>query len=357
MNHETNVYKMEPVKRIHDIIHGYIEVSAAALAIIDRPEFGRLRWIKQLGFVNYVYPCANHTRWEHSLGVYWLAKKYAIVLGADPVQAELIAIGGLCHDIGHGPLSHTFERFTNVSHEQRGLEIVDKIFSGIGLIADNYGNQIDFGDHTTVEFIKAVMTGSGIHSSLSWPFEIVSAKSGIDVDKMDYIMRDSYHTTGAFRFEYEQLFHHSHIIDGRIVYDSRQLVNLNTLWYMRYCMFNNVYMHPVCTAFEVMALDMLMHSGWSRDMTIDDYLLLDDSDIRMLIKAGTCEAAVCISNRFIYTLVEGTGKLSSSTDSAWLTYTYNCHGGGRVLVVDNGQVREVTLQAPGFTVNRQYVRY
>ena len=99
---------------IYDIIHGNIVIDELAKRIIDTEEFQRLRNIKQLGCCNFVFPGAVHTRFEHSIGVYHLAKKYIDIFNKDKEyfterEKECISIAGLIHDIGHGPYRHLFD--------------------------------------------------------------------------------------------------------------------------------------------------------------------------------------------------------------------------------------------------------
>ncbi|MHA1187350.1 MAG: HD domain-containing protein, partial [Candidatus Heimdallarchaeota archaeon] len=106
--------------------HGYIFIDSLSKQLIDTPYFQRLRRIKQLSGSEFVYPGANHTRFEHSLGVSYLAEKMTKSLQNDEdidlqeKDIELVKTAGLLHDIGHGPFSHTFEAIlhkTNKHHE------------------------------------------------------------------------------------------------------------------------------------------------------------------------------------------------------------------------------------------------
>ena len=108
-------------KVIRDPLHGYIELDELARAIIDTVEMQRLRRIRQLGFSYLVYPGANHTRFEHSLGTYHLLNVLLDRLDvAKEVEKELL-VASLIHDVGHGPYSHVTEpliqKFTGRSHE------------------------------------------------------------------------------------------------------------------------------------------------------------------------------------------------------------------------------------------------
>ena len=94
---------------IRDPVHGYVLLEGLALELADTPQMQRLRWIKQLGLASLVYPGANHTRFEHSLGAYHLADLLANHLGLQEEDKMLVCAAALLHDVGHGPLSHATE--------------------------------------------------------------------------------------------------------------------------------------------------------------------------------------------------------------------------------------------------------
>ena len=102
-------------------------MPAVAVAIIDTPQFQRLRFLKQVGTCYFVYPNANHSRFQHSLGVGHLAYEYAKKLQAknpgliDEKDCQCVLIAGLCHDLGHGPFSHLWEGFVKEASDQGKL--------------------------------------------------------------------------------------------------------------------------------------------------------------------------------------------------------------------------------------------
>ncbi|MEF8872678.1 MAG: HD domain-containing protein, partial [Haloarculaceae archaeon] len=109
---------------VKDSVHDHIEVTGVASDLLDTPPVQRLRRIRQLGTVDLVYPSANHTRFEHSLGVYHLANRALSHLGIEGQQAERVRAAALLHDIGHGPYSHNIEgliyRQTGKYHDDIG---------------------------------------------------------------------------------------------------------------------------------------------------------------------------------------------------------------------------------------------
>src|SRR5512139_3572871 len=121
------------VKIIKDPVHGYIEVEDFALALLDSPILQRLRYIKQLGFSYLVYPGANHTRFEHSLGTMFLADVASHRFGLGDSEHTLIVTAALLHDIGHGPFSHASEplmqKFLDRSHDD--IEMMVEELAGI----------------------------------------------------------------------------------------------------------------------------------------------------------------------------------------------------------------------------------
>ncbi|XP_059152281.1 deoxynucleoside triphosphate triphosphohydrolase SAMHD1-like [Physella acuta] len=128
---ESLVNKSRVMKVYNDPIHGHIEVNPACQAIIDTPIFQRLRFIKQLGMVYYVYPGAGHNRFEHSLGVYHLAGQFVRNLRQNQPELDItendilcVEIAALCHDLGHGPFSHVFDNLflTAIAEEKKKKE-------------------------------------------------------------------------------------------------------------------------------------------------------------------------------------------------------------------------------------------
>ena len=165
------------MKKIRDPIHNYIVLDELEIELIDTPIMQRLRRIKQLGMAYLVYPGANHTRFEHSLGVYWLARECCKVLELDKTESQAIYIAGLLHDIGHGPFSHLTEEIKNYpSHKSITVDLIK--WSVISDVLSKYG--------LNVSEISKFIEGKGKFGSL--------ISSELDVDRMDYLEWDAHYT-------------------------------------------------------------------------------------------------------------------------------------------------------------------
>ncbi|KAE9548011.1 hypothetical protein FO519_008781 [Halicephalobus sp. NKZ332] len=195
------------------VYHNNLKIPKVCLSIIDTPAFQRLDSIGQLGIVRRIYRQATHTRFEHSLGVADLArrvmtelrKKRKDVTGTDML---CVIIAGLCHDLGHGPFSHTFEFALKDSgiefrHEEMSVAIFDHILKTEPKAKKELFTYLNEQD---IQFIRELIDPPkedidrnfnvrGRGKEKIWMYEIVSNTfHGLDIDKMDYIIRDSHHT-------------------------------------------------------------------------------------------------------------------------------------------------------------------
>ena len=164
---------------IKDSVHDHIEIEGVAEALLDTPTVQRLRHIKQLGTVQLVYPSANHTRFEHSLGVYHLADRALAELGIEGRQAERVRAAALLHDVGHGPFSHNIEDLT-ARHTGKYHDDVDE------LLAEGEVGEVLRAHDLDPAHIAGLVAGEGQFGQL------VSGE--LDVDRMDYLVRDAHHT-------------------------------------------------------------------------------------------------------------------------------------------------------------------
>ena len=234
---------------IFDEIHGFIKVNDVERAIIDTPIFQRLRHIAQTGLAYYVYPGATHTRLSHSIGVLHLAGRVGSnllnegYLTSDELQ--LLRLAALLHDIGHYPLSHSLELCLfrlygeSACHENLTLEVLRK-----SIIADKLK---DYG-YTPNEIIS-ILKGECKNNLLT---QIIS--SDTDIDKMDYLLRDSKHTGVAYGvIDVERLVNTLSVdANGDLALLEKGLGALENLYLARLQMYKTVYYHKTIVSFELM---------------------------------------------------------------------------------------------------------
>ena len=251
-------------KKIYDPIHGFIPVKPHLLSIIDTQEFQRLRDLKQLGATHYVFPSATHTRFEHSIGVSFLARKLMESLQKNQPslniterQIQLVEIAGLIHDLGHGPFSHLWDNYVifnnEEEHEVRSCNIFSQMISYYNL------NITEKECDTICELINP----SEKHTR-DWMFQIVANKRcQLDVDKIDYIQRDSlYLGNVGMKGEFDRLITEARVVkteDG--IYELGWFHRLNyeifSLFTNRYRLHKLVYNHHTVKSYEYLILQIL----------------------------------------------------------------------------------------------------
>jgi len=235
---------------IIDPIHDFIRVYPHELSIIDSPIFQRLRRIRQLSGAHLTYPAAQHTRFEHSLGVMHIASQagHALnekgILQSDDIQ--ILRLAGLLHDIGHGPFSHLFEEIIQekkISHEDFGKEII--LNSEIG---DNLSNN---------GFDKKLVTSIAFgHSKLQYMNEIVSGV--LSADMMDYLLRDGYFTGAEHaKIDHKRITQSLDVHKRKLALERSALYSFESMMHSRYQMFKAVYFHKTVRAAEVMLIEAL----------------------------------------------------------------------------------------------------
>lgn len=172
------------VEVVRDLLWQNIALEPAALDVVETPVFQRLRYVRQLGHAFLVYPGATHSRFEHALGAYWLARRALDILGAregggaiSGADALFVRLGALLHDIGHYPFSHALEEAGFTSHETLAAELLTR-----APLADVLGAH---GFAHPVEAFGALIRGGSDHPLAG----LISGS--IDVDKIDYLKRDA----------------------------------------------------------------------------------------------------------------------------------------------------------------------
>ena len=274
------------MKVFHCNIHGDIYVSDLALSLIDTREFQRLHYIHQMGMAYKVFPTAKHSRFEHSIGTYYLTGLLLDRLdpeGLDSHTRELIKIGGLLHDIGHGPFSHLFDNFFLKDysgawkhHETRSQDIFKYIVKKYNLNFTKEDQEI------ITEVIEPTRT--------EWWLNIVNNKiTGIDVDKLDYIIRDNLTLGLKLNIDVNRIINNSAIIDKQICYCDRIKDDIFNLLYVRFRLYTEIYTHPTSLRFELIMCEIL------KDLNKDD-------NIMNIIKTKNVEQFCQLTDAYIITL-------------------------------------------------------
>ena len=248
-------------KQIYDPVHKFITLTPLMIKIIDTYEFQRLRDLKQLGATYFVFPSATHTRFEHSLGVCHLVdiilnelKKNQPELSITDRLIELVKIGGLIHDLGHGPFSHLYDNYVRTScepeHEQRGITIFKNMVNKYKLSINS----------DELHFICNIIEPPEQLKS-NWLYQIVNNKiNHIDVDKIDYIMRDSYHI-GLQYNDFSRLLSMIKVLDYNdnkvLAYNDKLQQDIYLLFSSRYRLHKQIYNHHAVKAFEYLLIPIL----------------------------------------------------------------------------------------------------
>ena len=210
--------RLRHLKSIQDRVHGQIELGGLLVAVMDTAEFQRLDRVRQLGGCYFVYPSATHTRKEHSIGVAHLAGFMARHLAKSQPELEIdeadvlcVELAGLVHDLGHGPFSHMFEEFMSEAtppnapkweHEEMSGKLLRRLLRVNEVPVADYFPDCSAADaEEHINFVVKLI--EGLKDEAKWPddigrrenkrflFDIVSNKrNGIDVDKLDYLVRD-----------------------------------------------------------------------------------------------------------------------------------------------------------------------
>lgn len=261
-------------RRLRDPVHGLIvfnakdSVDMCAWKLIDTPEFQRLRRIKQLGFSEFVFPGATHSRFAHSIGVFHTARQLVRIiereLGAvDPKRTAVATLAALLHDLGHGPFSHTFEevqksRGVKKEHEEWTAEIILNSKGEIKPILDQFGYGKSFAKE--IAALLLAETPKDIYHAI--------VSSSFDADRLDYLRRDRMMTgSGAGAIDFDWLLDNVRIASIHIgadedkggsaavqtfCLDRKALQAAETFLLARYHLFDQVYLHKTTRCLELM---------------------------------------------------------------------------------------------------------
>ena len=258
---------------IIDPIHDFIRAYSTEITIIDNPIFQRLRRIRQLSGAHLVYPGAQHTRFEHSLGVMHIAAQAGQVLQEKGIinsnDIKNIRLAALLHDIGHGPFAHIFEevlqRKKKASHEEIGRDLILK--TEIGDVISKSGfdkkliTKLAFGD-SKFQFMNEIISGA------------------LSADMMDYLLRDGYFTGAEHaKIDHKRITQSLDVYQKKLALEKSALYSFESMMHSRYQMFKAVYFHKTVRAAEVMLLESIRLAydelGFS-NLSWNDYVCLTD---------------------------------------------------------------------------------
>ncbi len=229
---------------IRDPIHNYITVdNRVILDLIDTPQFQRLRRIKQLGGTSQAYPGGEHSRFSHSLGVYYIIRRMVrkSVIKEYLCDYEYLCamVAGLLHDIGHGPFSHSFEDIFSGKHEEYTVKIIrdcPEISDILGSVSEDMAEDV-------CKIIEKKHDNQILIGLVS---------SQIDADRMDYLLRDSYFTGVSYgHFDLARIIRCIRVQDGKIVFKKSGVQAIEDYILARYHMYWQVYFHPVGRSYEM----------------------------------------------------------------------------------------------------------
>ena len=237
---------MQKGKIINDPVYGFIQFQdPLLLQIIEHRWFQRLRYIKQMGMAHIVYPGAIHTRFQHSLGACHLITKALNILkskGIDITEEEFVStqIAILLHDMGHGPFSHALE-FTlldGITHEQLSIQIMESFNL-------HWNGQLT----TSIAIYNNTYPKQFLHQLVS---------SQLDVDRLDYLNRDSFFSgVSEGVIGYDRILHMLNVVDDKIVVEEKGIHSIEKFIVARRLMYWQVYLHKTVLGAEKLLINIL----------------------------------------------------------------------------------------------------
>ena len=325
-------------KYVHDPIHGSIVIDGLFLDIMGRHEIQRLHSIKQLGLGNMVFPGANHTRFEHSLGVYHLAGRMCEALDLDEDDTLALKTAGFLHDICHPPFSHTLEELMERITEKDHMDLARDLISGriqtfmerdrdmfdgvepIGTILEDNGVSVkevcdliaypvsELGGISSGQSILDYENGKpadkqSFFGSKDYAHQIIHGP--VDADQMDYLMRDAHYTGvdhGAI--DMDRLLTQLVLFNGKMALDKGGIIAAEGLMVSRALMYSSVYYHKTVRIVEMM-LTKAVEAAMEMGENFSEIYLMNDTDLlARLNSAGGIASKLCrdVTYRRLYNL-------------------------------------------------------
>jgi len=283
----------QPVITVRDSLYDLIPLGPREEKLISTIPFLRLQKIKQLGFVYRIWPGATHTRYEHSLGCYYLAVRALRSLlqrgndgGLDGISissVQTLIVAALLHDIGHYPFSHTIEELGKpiIAHEKVGRSIIEK--SEIATILER---DYSLSPERVADFIDPPKT-----KALSLDDELLQSllSGALDVDKLDYLPRDAracnvpYGGVDVARLQSALRIYPNVQGQRRIVVTHKGISPLHSLLHARQEMFDNIYWHHTSRALQTMLMRAVQDALLSGTLRVEQLVGLDDASLLSIL--------------------------------------------------------------------------
>ncbi len=325
---------MSKIKIFNDPVYGFISFPKPSilLDVIDHPYFQRLRRISQTGMTNLVYPGANHTRFHHALGAYHLTTKAVEVLrqkGVDIThdEAEGVCLAVLMHDMGHGPFSHALENtIIQFHHEKLSLAFMEalnthftgKLGTAIAIFNNNYPKKF-------------------LHQLVS---------SQLDMDRLDYLIRDSYFTgVSEGVIGYDRIITMLDVAQGELVVEHKGIYSVEKFLIARRLMYWQVYLHKTVVSAEQMIIKVFLRA---KELVNEGKVVPSSGEIQFFLSSKMILNSNNFSQNEIiehFALIDdidvvATLKLWTKFDDFVLSYLSNCILERRLfkLVLQNTQI-------------------
>jgi len=283
----------QPVSTVRDSLYDLIPLGPREEKLIGTAPFLRLQKIKQLGFVYRIWPGATHTRYEHSLGCYYLAVRALRSLlqrgddgglfGVSLSSVQTLVVAALLHDIGHYPFSHTIEElgYPIIPHEKVGRSIIEKSEIATILERDYHLSPERVADFIDPPRVKALPDDDELLNSL--------LSGALDVDKLDYLPRDAracnvpYGGVDVARLQGSLRIHPNVHNQRRVVVTHKGISPLHSLLHARQEMFDNIYWHHTTRALQVMLMRAVYEAMLCGALQVEQLVGLDDATLLALL--------------------------------------------------------------------------
>ena len=310
-------------KSIFDPVHGTILLDGPALALVGTGEFQRLWGIRQTGFAHLVFPGANHTRLEHSLGTFWVAGQMADRLGFERRARRRVTAAALLHDLGHGPFSHTLDgpmrEVLGMSHEgisRARIEGTDASWpterAEVPRILERYGLR----PSEVADLVDPVRGRSP--SAL----ERAILHGAVDADRIDYLQRDAHYTGVGHGAVYAgRLLETIGADAGHVVFAEKGRSAVEGFLVGRALMYSTVYYHKTVRAAEMMAQAAVERQLGYPEVAREQFR---GTDAELLVRLRSGEGvsrvlAEALLARHLYKRAFGWRNVSGSARAGWRT--------------------------------------